>query len=569
MTPTLRVPERVSPITIESPPLGWLGREGWGFAAGVGGVLTAGALKLAFGPIIEGNIFFLLLLGSITGAAWLGGARPGLATTLLGAIAASNVVMRTGFAVPPADAAYAISLGLFLVEGGLISLLVERLRGMGWPAGVDQPRPSPPSDAKGEKSVTKVGRERPAEVATFDQLGITLSGQLDMASLAKAVTDAGVALTGAAFGAFLYKDGAGGPTHYVTGAPPEAFVDFPLSQDIGSFGSPFRGAVSRSDDLDADPALRPEPPFKQMPSGHVSARSYLTAPVHSSTGVIRGGLFFGHPDPAVFHESDERLIASLAAHAAIAADNAHLFREAQEARAAAEAANHVKDAFLATLSHELRTPLIVDRGLGQPAQAAAALAADETSRAIDTILRNATSQSQIIDELLDVSRIITGKLQLDLRVVEIGAIVKAAVETVTPAASAKGIRAAAHPGSRRAAGSMGDPDRLQQVFWNLLFNAIKFTPKNGRVRVSVQSIGSNVEVVVADTGLGIDPEFLPRIFERFTQGDSSSTRAVRGLGLGLSIARQLAELHGGTHPRRERRASATGPRSRRSSRGPR
>ena len=143
------------------------------------------------------------------------------------------------------------------------------------------------------------------------------------------------------------------------------------------------------------------------------------------------------------------------------------------------------------------------------------------------------------------SRIITGKLQLDLRVIEIGASVRAAVETVTPAANAKSIHVQF---IQDPAGSwvMGDPDRLQQVFWNLLFNAIKFTAKNGRVRVSVQAIGSNVEIVVADTGLGIDPEFLPRIFERFTQSDSSSTRAVRGLGLGLSIARQLAELHGGT-----------------------
>jgi signal transduction histidine kinase/ActR/RegA family two-component response regulator len=332
--------------------------------------------------------------------------------------------------------------------------------------------------------------------------------------------------------------------HYVTGAPPEAFVDFPLPLQLGDLGSPFQGTVARSDDLEADLRFAANLPFKQMPAGHPPARSYLLAPVHSSAGGFHGGLFFGHPDPDMFRTVDEEHIANLAAHAAIAADNAHLYREAQQAGAAAEAANRVKDAFLATLSHELRTPLTAIVGWANLLKAGR-FDADETARALDTILRNAAAQNQIIDDLLDVSRIITGKLQLDLRVVEVGIIVKGAVETVTPAASAKGIRLQL---LQDPAGScvVGDPERLQQVFWNLLFNAVKFTPKNGRIRVSVQSIGSNVEISVNDTGLGIDADFLPRVFERFTQRDSTSSRTARGLGLGLSIARQLAELHGGT-----------------------
>jgi signal transduction histidine kinase/ActR/RegA family two-component response regulator len=266
--------------------------------------------------------------------------------------------------------------------------------------------------------------------------------------------------------------------------------------------------------------------------------------VRSRAGELLGGLFFGHPDPGFFHERDERLIAGLAANAAIAMDNAHLYREAQEARAAAEAANGLKDEFLATLSHELRTPLTAMVGWAHLLERGQ-LSPDETARAVDTIIRNATAQNQIIDELLDVSRIITGKLRLDLQPVDIATVVKAAIETVTPAASAKAIRLQL---IQSPAGSyvMGDPERLQQVFWNLFSNAIKFTPKNGRVRVSVAAVGSNVEVVVADTGLGIDAEFLPRVFDRFTQNDSSSTRQARGLGLGLSIARQLVELHGGS-----------------------
>ena len=211
-----------------------------------------------------------------------------------------------------------------------------------------------------------------------------------MASLAKAVTDAGVAITGAAFGAFLYKDGAGGPTHYVTGAPPEAFVDFPLSQDTGSFGSPFLGAVSRSDDLSADPRFGQNLPFKQMPHGApAGAELPGCARPLEHRGLSRRPLLRPSRLRPCSTRRDERLIASLAAHAAIAADNAHLYREAQEARAAAEAANHVKDAFLATLSHELRTPLTSIVGWANLLKLGR-LSPDETSRAVDTILRNAT-----------------------------------------------------------------------------------------------------------------------------------------------------------------------------------
>jgi len=406
---------------------------------------------------------------------------------------------------------------------------------------------------RGEQSIVNLAGRRKAEATarllepeleTLNRLGLALAGQLDMERLVKAVTDAGIAITGAAFGAFLYRDASDGATHYVAGAPPEAFVDFPLFQDANAFGSPFLGAASRSDDLARDPRYGRNLPFKQMPPGSLPARSYLAAPVRSHSGELLGGLFFGHPDPGFFHERDERLVAGLAAHAAIAADNAQLYREAQAARALAEAANGLKDEFLATLSHELRTPLTAIVGWADLLRRGK-LSPGETVRAVDTIIRNAAAQNQIIDELLDVSRIITGKLRLDLRSVDIAPIVKAAIATVTPAASAKGIRLQL---IQNPAGSqvMGDPERLQQVFWNLFSNAIKFTPKNGRVRVSVESVGSMVEVVVADTGLGIDPEFLPRIFDRFTQDDSSSTRHVRGLGLGLSIARQLVELHGGS-----------------------
>jgi signal transduction histidine kinase/CheY-like chemotaxis protein len=513
-----------------------------GYAIGLLAVVLAAAVALALDPLVDTKSAFLLLLGAVMTAAWFGGTGSGLATALLATGAGASLSTPMGASWTALHGGDALSLGLLLVEGSLISLLIARLRTARDPADVGAERAAG-NVAEGQ-SAAKTARELQTEIATLDRLALTLAGHLDLGRLVKAVTDAGVAVTGAAFGAFLYRDASGVWTHCVSGAPPETFVDFPLSQDAEAFGSPFEGAVSRSDDLACDSRYGRNLPFKQMPSGLQPARSYLAAPVRSGGGDLLGGLFFGHPNAGVFQPRDERLIAGLAAHAAIAVDNAHLYREAQEARAAAEAASRVKDEFLATLSHELRTPLSAIVGWAYLLQRGQ-LAHDEVSTAIETIIRNANAQNQIIDELLDVSRIVTGKLQLDLQVVEIGSVVKAAIGTVTPAANAKSVLLQV---LENPAGScvMGDPERLQQVFWNLLSNAVKFTPKNGRVRVSVQSIGSHVEVAVADTGLGIDAAFLPHVFNRFSQRDSSSTRSVRGLGLGLAIARQLVELHGGS-----------------------
>jgi signal transduction histidine kinase/ActR/RegA family two-component response regulator len=522
-------------------PAGRFWGDAGGYAIGLWALALAAALALALAPFVEANGAFLLLLGAVITAAWFGGLGPGLATALLAAAASASPFMPTGLSSTTVHAGYALNLCLFLVAGGSISLLVPQLHTARDRAG--RATGGAPGTSTDGQAVATLAQELQSEIATLDRLGLTLAGHLDLERLVRAVTDAGVAATGAAFGAFLYRDAQGVWTHCVSRAPPEAFVDFPLSPDAEAFGSPFQGGVSRSDDLTCDPRYGQNPPFRRMPPGLLPARSYLTAPVRSGADLL-GGLFFGHPDPGVFHAHDERLIAGLAAHAAIAVDNAHLYREAQEARTVAETASRVKDEFLATLSHELRTPLTAIAGWAYLLQRGQ-LTPEETGSAIDTIIRNAGAQNQIIDQLLDVSRIVTGKLQLDLQPVEIGSVVNAAIGTVTPAANAKGVllQLIQDPAGTSV---MGDPERLQQVLWNLLSNAVKFTPRNGRVRVSVQSIGSRVEVAVADTGLGIDAAFLPHVFNRFSQRDSSSTRSVRGLGLGLAIARQLVELHGGS-----------------------
>ncbi|MBD1898310.1 response regulator [Coleofasciculus sp. FACHB-129] len=216
----------------------------------------------------------------------------------------------------------------------------------------------------------------------------------------------------------------------------------------------------------------------------------------------------------------------------------------QEARTAAESANRMKDEFLATLSHELRSPLNAMLGWVQLLNTRKFDEAT-TARAMETIERSARAQAQLVEDLLDVSRIIQGKLRLNVRPIELALVVEAAVDTVRPAADAKAIRlqSVLDPAAGPVA---GDSDRLQQIIWNLLSNAIKFTPKEGRVQVRLERINSHVEITVIDTGLGINSDFVPYVFDRFRQADSSITRSYSGLGLGLAIVRHLVELHGGT-----------------------
>jgi len=221
-----------------------------------------------------------------------------------------------------------------------------------------------------------------------------------------------------------------------------------------------------------------------------------------------------------------------------------LLAAAQSARAEADSANGVKDEFLATLSHELRTPLTSILGWSH-LLTGGRLDKQQTARAIETIARNARAQGRLIDELLDISRIMTGKLCLDLRAVKLAPLIQAVVDDVRPTADAGSIHLETAFDSDVGA-ILGDLERLQQVIWNLLTNAIKFTPEGGEVHVRLERNDSHVLITVNDSGQGIATEHLPHVFERFRQVDSSNTRSNSGLGLGLSIVRQLVELHGGT-----------------------
>jgi NO-binding membrane sensor protein with MHYT domain/nitrogen-specific signal transduction histidine kinase len=211
---------------------------------------------------------------------------------------------------------------------------------------------------------------------------------------------------------------------------------------------------------------------------------------------------------------------------------------------AADAASAMKDQFLATLSHELRTPLSAIVGW---LHALKPLAANhpELKQGLDAIERNARVQTQLIEDLLDMSRITAGKVRLDMQPLEPISFIEAAIETVSPAADAKHVRLERQL-DPQAGPITGDPRRLQQVIWNLLANSIKFTPKEGTVKVLLERVNSHVEITIADTGIGIRPEFVPHVFERFRQGDASDSERPFGLGLGLAIVKHFVELHGGT-----------------------
>jgi PAS domain S-box-containing protein len=228
----------------------------------------------------------------------------------------------------------------------------------------------------------------------------------------------------------------------------------------------------------------------------------------------------------------------------VEAEREMLLRRERAARAELERTGRLKDEFLAMLSHELRTPLTTILGWSQLLLTRPP-SAETLRQALEAIERNSRMQSKLIDDLLDMSRIITGRLHLDVEPVDLSEILELMVESAEPAAKAKGIHLEL---SAEATGErlMGDPSRLRQIMWNLLSNAIKFTPQGGRVKVSLRHEESWAQITVSDTGIGIEPEFLPHVFDRFRQADASTTRKHGGLGLGLSIVRHLVELHGGT-----------------------
>ncbi|MBP1204696.1 PAS domain S-box-containing protein [Duganella sp. 1411] len=411
------------------------------------------------------------------------------------------------------------------------------------------------TDVDQVKRAQEALRDETAVLELVNRTGTTLASTRDLRPLLQELTDAATSISGARFGAFFHQGvGGGGEAvmlHTLARATPEGFARFGEPRAAALLGPNLAGrGPLRSDDLGATPDLAAD--------GQPPVRSYLAVPVALSSGAVIGCLCLGHPEPGMFSERTERIIGGVAAQAAIAIDNARLYEATQQAaeerkvlldserqaRAEAERTSQMKDEFLATLSHELRTPLTAILGWAQVLRRGSRDQAD-LHRGLQTIERNARAQAQLIEDLLDMSSIASGKVQLEMLPLSPSAIAAAAIETVRPAAQAKHIHL--HTEFEPLAGMVaGDANRLQQIIWNLLANAIKFTPHGGTVTVGVRREGDQVAVFVRDTGIGIAPGFIAHVFERFRQADATTTRQHGGLGLGLSIVKHLVEQHGGT-----------------------
>jgi PAS domain S-box-containing protein len=398
-------------------------------------------------------------------------------------------------------------------------------------------------------------REEHRIAETLNRIGGILAAELDLKKLVQSVTDEATRITDAAFGAFFYnvadERGESYTLYTISGVPREAFERFPMPRNTAIFSPTFRGeGAVRLDDVTQDPRYGQNAPYFGMPEGHLPVRSYLAVPVVSRRGDVLGGLFFGHSEAGVFSERDERIVVGIAAQAAVAIDNARLYQESRTAgeqlrRTNAElaaAARH-KDEFLAMLAHELRNPLAPIRN-GLHVLEAAGVTEPVVTQAAGMMARQVNNLVRLVDDLLDVSRITRGRIELRKAVLDLGTAVRRAVETSRPLIDAGGheltVLLPPEPVYLEA-----DPTRLEQVVSNLLNNAAKYTEPGGHIRVSASREGGEAVIRVRDDGIGIHADLLPRLFDLFTQAERSLDRSQGGLGIGLALVRSLVEMHGG------------------------
>jgi signal transduction histidine kinase len=386
-------------------------------------------------------------------------------------------------------------------------------------------------------------REQTEVVETINRIGATLSAELDLQRLVQAVTDAATEVSGAQFGAFFFNqtgdDGERMTLYTLSGVPREAFAHYPLPRNTALFGPTFRGeGVIRIDDVLVDPRYGQNPPHHGMPPGHVPVRSYLAVPVISRSGEVLGGLFFGHAQPRIFTERVEQVVVGLAAQTAIAMDNARLFLESQQAIQA-------RDHFLSMAAHELKTPVTAILGYAQLLAQRAERSGEadpRQARRLQTLLGQVVRMERLVHGLLDLSRLHLSVFTLDRAPVDLGALIKQLVEMLRSTLNRHTIDVRLDTGSHVVD---GDEVRLEQVFQNILQNAIKYSPEGGPIDITVEHRGGDVCVTIRDRGIGIPASALPEIFKRFYRAGNAAAGHMAGMGVGLYVVHEIVTLHGG------------------------
>ncbi|CAG9933081.1 hybrid sensor histidine kinase/response regulator [Candidatus Nitrotoga arctica] len=403
--------------------------------------------------------------------------------------------------------------------------------------------------------VEKKLAEEQETLETLNRLAPVLASNLNMKSLVQQVTDEATKVTGAAFGAFFYNvikdDGKAFLLYTLSGAPKEAFSHMGMPGATAIFDPTFQGeGTIISDDITADPRYGHNKPHGGMPASHLAVKSYLAVPVVSRRGAVIGGLFFGHPDKAIFADRDVRVVEGIAALAAVGIDNARLYDQVKLGQKKAEEANRAKTDFLTTMSHEIRTPMNAVIGLSSILSTSLPLTAKQTEF-IKTLQSSADSLLALINDLLDISKIEARTVELEDVSFSFYKLVEEVVSIISVQAKEKGLVFTADFESVNKLIFRGDPTRLRQILNNLCGNAVKFT-EYGQVSLKIlndegDDLGfSKISIIVSDTGIGIPEEKLDLIFVKFVQADTSINRRYGGTGLGLSITKSLVTAMEGT-----------------------
>ncbi len=514
------------------------------YAAAVASVAVAILAKMAFEPGVgKERPLFLLFFAAVLFSGWYGGMGPGLLATGLSAAVSLFYFYTPTLAPFSHTLSQYLTISIFVLEGVVVSIYCGHSRRQR--QRLASVLTGSPQEAK---DLAAAPLEERARLTRLEgEIGRVLTRHGTLQELLQGSAEALVAHAGAAFARVWTFNGRTQTLELAVSAGMYTHLDGPHSRvPLGKFKIGLIGSEKLphlTNQVVGDPRVGDQEWARR--EHMVAFAGYPLLVTDELHGVLA---MFSREKLSDATFSALALVANtiaLAIRQRMAdADRDRLLQETQAARDSAEASTRAKDEFIATVSHELRTPLNAILGWAR-LLGSDGMDAELTREAVSVIERNALVQSRLIEDLLDVSRIISGKLRLNLRTVDLPDVVRAAVQSVMPAAEVKAMRVDTllDPGAGPVS---GDADRLQQVVWNLVSNAVKFTPKGGRVQVRLARVNSQVELTVSDTGQGIEAEFLPHVFERFTQADTTSTRQHSGLGLGLGITRHLVELHGGT-----------------------